>query len=578
MSFSGETAPEVIVVGSGPAGVSAAWPLVRAGLRVLMLDAAEGDLAGRAANRPIEAFRNDPARWADAFGQDLAGLHADPGISPKFATPLGRAVLGGFAEANGLTTEGFLAAGALAAGGLSNIWGALATPFDDEDLKGFPGGSKALAASYASVAQRIGLSGDACGGDAPVDGITPLTAPAARLLARRRPASQDRGFVLKRATNAVITQARDEREGCNACGLCLYGCSRGAIYSSASELPALKRFHNFAYISGHRVVDVSPAPDGQAVEAIVGGVRRRLIAERVVLAAGTIATSGLALRRLGLIDHPVRLLSNPTAGAAFLTPALIGCDLPEESFGLGQLFYELPLGQAPGRAAGVLYGADTLPLDLIASRLPLSRPVALRAARALAPAVLMASCYLPGAFSNNRLVAGRTGTLRVEGHQTEEAESLLHLAMGRLSAELRPLGAWRLPKSTSRPDPRRRRPLRRNPAHGRPWRGLDLGRRGTDRLRRPLCRRRRGPAEPARQAPHPDHHGQRRPHRPRRSRGRALGPDGAFRRSPDPPQRPCRGLGGVFEAPCPSLHGRPKKFRSSPRKRGPRFFCCPAEV
>ena len=149
----------------------------------------------------------------------------------------------------------------------------------------------------------------------------------------------------------------------------------------------------------------------------------------------------------------MRLHSNPVGGMAFLVPGLIGQALPARSFGLGQLFYTLDLapGGAPGvEVAGVLYGADTLPLAPIADRLPLTRPAALRVARALAPALLLATGYLPGAWSDNRLWVeedGADGRLRIEGRQTVDAERLLARGFATLAGRMRRRGAWALPGS-----------------------------------------------------------------------------------------------------------------------------------
>ena len=111
---------EVIIIGSGPAGVSAAWPLVRAGVSVLMLDAS-GVMPDALPHQSLAALRNDPNRLEAELG--FAGALATGGISPKFATPLARAALAGFERSAGVTTNGYMALGSYAAGGLSRIEG-----------------------------------------------------------------------------------------------------------------------------------------------------------------------------------------------------------------------------------------------------------------------------------------------------------------------------------------------------------------------------------------------------------------------------------------------------------------------
>ncbi len=429
--------PQVIIVGSGPAGVSAAWPLVRAGVRVLMLDAATGPVAASPAAESAAAFRADPERWRYQFGGDLAGLAAGGDRSPKFATPLARSVGADYAEALGLQTRGFFAAGALARGGLSTLWGALAAEPPVSDLAEFPGGAAGMRPCFDAVRARIGV---------PEPTAAAITSEAARRVFARL---QGR-IAVEPAPNAVLDAPRDGRLACAHTGLCLWGCSRRAIYDAADELPLLRRFATFAYRPGHRVTRLYADGDRHGLEVEAGGARLTFRAGTVLLAAGTIATAALALPRLGLAGRPAPLLTNPAAATAFVVPGLIGAALPDQSFSLGQLFYRLPVeesGIPPWAAAGVLYGGDALPLELIASRLPLSRPVALRLARALAPALVMATCYLPGGFSRNRITVGE-GSVSIEGETPPATRRRLRDAVRDLTRAIVP-AALPLPGATS---------------------------------------------------------------------------------------------------------------------------------
>jgi choline dehydrogenase-like flavoprotein len=429
----------IVIIGSGPAGISAAWPLVEAGLQVLMLDAAGAVPLPAAPTGTIGELRRSADRAAILFGDQPPRPAPITNRSPKLATVLARAVGAGFHDRLGLTSDGFFTLGTLASGGLTNIWGAMASTLDDRDLDSFPGGAAAMRAAYARVSARIGTGG----------GTAELAAPIRTLL--RHHAGLDDGLALSVANNAVLAEARDGRESCTQCGLCLWGCARRSIYNAADELPALRRWPNFTYRTGQYVQDIVPDAGGHLL--IIDGAAPLLV-RHVILAAGTIATTALALRRLGAFDVDVRLLNNPLAALATLVPAHIGAPLPERSFSLAQLQFSLGL---PGGvvSAGTLYAADTLPASVIADRLPLSRPLALRFARALMPALALATFFLPGSFSRNhiRLASGTAKRLSITGEQPAETRAALTDAGRRLGRLLRRRGAYALPGSLTIAEP-----------------------------------------------------------------------------------------------------------------------------
>ena len=435
---------DVIVVGSGPAGVSAAWPLVKAGVRVVMLDASSAPLPVRADHDDLAALRTDPARWKTELG--LSGSIADSGVSPKLSTPLARATLAGFNQAAGVTAQGYMALGSHASGGLSRIWGALAARYSDADLATFGANAADIETAYERIAERVGISG---GQDLDHADIASLTPPVAHFAGNHRRLDTPAAFRLVTAPNAVLAEGREDRLGCNACGLCLHGCNRGSIYHSALELPALRGFGNFSHKSGAVVQRLSFDEGGQIVQARTGSELVHFRAPVVILAAGTLATTSLALRRIGLTGVRVRLESNPVGGMAFIVPRFAGRALPPSGFGLGQLFYTLDI--APGvEAAGVFYGADGLPLAPVADRLPFTRPYALRVARALAPALVLATTYLPGRFSSNQITVeddGAVGRIHIVGAQSPEAERLLSQSFGELARLARHRGMWAIPGS-----------------------------------------------------------------------------------------------------------------------------------
>ncbi|HEY1735239.1 MAG TPA: GMC oxidoreductase, partial [Methylovirgula sp.] len=252
-------------------------------------------------------------------------------------------------------------------------------------------------------------------------------------------------FSLKPATNAVTDQEMDGRAPCSRCGACLFGCPSRSIYDSAYEIPALRRFPNFRYLGDHFVRAIVSDDGHHALDVETKGMRRLIRAPILVMAAGTLATTPLILRRLKWIDRAVRLLTNPAAATAFVVPHLIGAARPQYAFSLGQLFYRLH----EASAAGVIYGADALPLDLFAARLPLSRPASLQLSEAMAPALLVANCYLPGELSQNIMRVTKDGETNIEGRSSDEGRAALRTAVAELRRQMRKLGAFSVPGTTS---------------------------------------------------------------------------------------------------------------------------------
>jgi choline dehydrogenase-like flavoprotein len=440
----------VIVVGSGPAGVSAAHPLLEAGVPVVMIDASLPTAVPSSPTGDIAGFRGRPDRWVTQFGADLACLNVTGDQSPKLATPFARAALAGYAEALGLSAARFLALGSMSSGGLSNIWGAAVAVYGDDELRGFPLSRADLMQSYTAVMRRIGTSGPGEQAGIAMPEGPQLTRPLKQLWEAAQRTAAPNGFVLSRAANAVLMDDRPARGACVRCGLCLWGCQRGSIYTSRHDLSALMAFPHFTYRPGVRARRLLPSSERPSIWVETDGGTAIMTGQRILLACGTIATTALVLRALNR-DGPVRLLTNPVGAMAFVVPRLLGTEPPPQSFALAQLAFRAK--SADGHEmAGMLYGADALPLAAIANRLPVSRPAALRLSRAMSSALVIASCYLPGRYSSNimRLDGkGQDAPVVVEGGNQVDSDRAFRTVGRQLQSALRRLGAYRLPGSFS---------------------------------------------------------------------------------------------------------------------------------
>ena len=450
---------DILIIGSGPAAISAAWPMVRAGLSITMIDAGSGKLPSLPVATSFSAWRRqNKQKIYDVLGEDFGGLADNGDFSPKFSTPLGRAILTESAHrAPLINAPNAIIARAFASGGQSTIWGAFCTAFDDNDLREFPISARDLAQGYKVTAERIGLAGMRDdldrfhGSNLPLLDPLPLSRPAQVLLDSYAKSPKRQDFILGYARNAVLTHGRGNRGGCVQCGLCLYGCARGSIYNSALELPALSAFPRFTYLQGVEARKLISLKGGsQAVQVERSGETFEIRSQKLLLGAGTIGTTALLLEYFKRYDENVRLLCNPVAGMAFVVPRFFCEPLPEHGFGLGQLSYCISLDGSEDYATGVIYSADTLPLSLFAERMPLTRPLALAFSAAIAPALLMVTAYLSSDASNIALRLIRDvdrAVIVVESATMDETREMLLRVGSRLRSAFGKLGAYLVPGS-----------------------------------------------------------------------------------------------------------------------------------
>ncbi|KPH05619.1 GMC family oxidoreductase (plasmid) [Rhizobium acidisoli] len=423
---------DFIIIGSGPAGVSAAFPLIAAGRRVLMLDA--GDDAGS----------QEESRSVRVLGSDLESLRADDGSSPKLQTPVSRGILERFQRESGISGDGFKPIGSLARGGLSNIWGAQVSYLDAGDVKDWPIDLASLQGSYERVSQRIGISTNAdvttgSNGEA----VLPLGATAAHVLHRHKAAKPaDGSFRLFPAANAILSEARAGRAACDLRGDCLYGCPSGAIYNSRQDLLALRKSPHFRLLDMRAV---SLARDsGWTVQTADGS---SFSAPRILLAAGVLGTAALLADLLPIGEKGLRLLNSPTLAIPLLSPARL-LRSPTPTHSLAQLGLSLRYGDgASDYVTGAIYEIGSLPAQSFVNRMPLGRRAGRAAFELIAGSLLVATIYYPGDQSRSSIHRDDTAKkgLTVRGGFAEGFEIRAEALKKALRREWNRLGLIPLP-------------------------------------------------------------------------------------------------------------------------------------
>ena len=447
---------DVIIVGSGPAGVSAALPLVEAGLSVLMVDGGQKADILAPTQTFLTARIDDNEQWKWMIGKKFHALQMHDAVSPKLRVPTHKYVFEGFPVANQIEAEDFVAVGSLATGGLANAWGCGVARLSVDELAEFPFHADDIENSYETVARRIGISGCQDDDMSAYFGLDEWSQPPIKMDAlhsrlyhqytKRRSNFAPLGFRLGRSRVAALSENHAGREACDNSGNCLWGCPRHALYSASDELSLLKSYQNFHYESGYVVEGIDC---NEKFVSVVGcevksRKRRSFNSHKVFLAAGTLATTRLALKALKL-NHPVPLLSCPTAAFLLWLPRLLGT-ARLSAFGLGQLSFSLSL-HGGVTALGSTFGTTGLPVTEFVRQVPFRRRYGVDLLRGLLSSCLVGNLFLPGDLSTAKAELRDDGSLLVKGGYSDAVPAFMSGAAKRLRQAYWKLGAILLPTS-----------------------------------------------------------------------------------------------------------------------------------
>jgi choline dehydrogenase-like flavoprotein len=300
------------VVGSGPAGISCVQALLAAGRQVTILGPGLQLEPAREHARAILAA-SDPSHWASGSAFLKEGVTGGAsGIPLKLAYGSDypyRQVPG----ATSIAYDGPETKPSYAAGGLSTVWGGAVLPFRQNDIADWPVSLKDLEPCYRAVLQWMPLAAgdDALSDFFPLYSSSYAALPASRqsrnllasLDAKRAPLNAD-GFYFGASRLAV--HAAGPQPPCALCGLCMYGCPHGLIYSSEQTLASLLATGRVSYKPGVTVQSVHETQDGVLIRGIgPEGAPAEFRSDRVFIGAGALNTTAILLRSLQQYDMPV---------------------------------------------------------------------------------------------------------------------------------------------------------------------------------------------------------------------------------------------------------------------------------
>ena len=165
--------------------------------------------------------------------------------------------------------------------GFSTVWGAAMLPYRDADMDDWPIKNMDLEKHYRAVAEIAGLAAqrDEFGGTVSV-ALRPSAAippsrqaeSAFKQLQRHRAGLRERGWHLAARVLAVRAADNAGGIGCVYCGLCMYGCPYGCIYTSADTVQRIARGRKNSRINAMSLSPALREDSGKVIfRAIIAG-------------------------------------------------------------------------------------------------------------------------------------------------------------------------------------------------------------------------------------------------------------------------------------------------------------------
>jgi choline dehydrogenase-like flavoprotein len=434
---------DVIVVGSGPSAVNAAYPLVEAGKQVTILDVGNVDDVYGPLIPPkgfVEIRKSDHGQHRFFLGDEFEGVPFGEARVGAQLTPPRTHILRDAERLAPAETGDFCAMESFALGGLGAGWGAGAFAFGDDEFRGSLLTRAVLDPHYEIVAERTGITADR-------DDLLPFFGDLKAMLPpmeidsnaetvlgrylRRRKEFNSLGFYVGRTPLAVCTVEHRGRGPHGYHDMDFWADDR-SVYRPRWTVEELSRYPSFRYVPRRFVLSFRET-DSAGVEITARNVDSGSIeiytASHVILAAGALGSARIVLRSLGLYETRVPILCNPYSYVPVVNLGMLGREARDRRSSLAQLtaIYEQP-GPDGARVQAQYFSYRSLLTFKLLKEAPMPFREGIRMMRALIPlfgilGLNHADAPNPSRYCVLHRVGGdETDKLEIRGELTPEEE------------------------------------------------------------------------------------------------------------------------------------------------------------
>jgi choline dehydrogenase-like flavoprotein len=400
---------ETILIGSGLAGVHAAYPLVERGLSVAIVDVGHAsDVPHDSDTRTFEEIRrSDPEQYKIFLGSDFSGIDVGQGHFRAMVSGRRSFVVQGGEFHAPLSVNGIQIPQSFARGGFSEAWSGGCEIFDEEELEAVGLPPYEMREHYQRVIDRIGVSGEA-------EGFTlqkPLKLDDAASELQKRAVEKkkirDQGFAVEQPKHAILTEDKNGRKAHQYRDMDYWDNGGRSLYRASYTLDDLLQKPKFSYISQRLVIRVRDSADGVEIVArnVESGREEKFAGKTAVLAAGAINTTRLLLRSFNRYNTAAPIILKNHYYIPCFFPPRLGKRARPHRHSFAQLCIH---GVERSRGMSELYGQLLTYNSLLLSKLvryaPLPVPEAFSALTMLTPALVFADLRFPSVMSEGHHV------------------------------------------------------------------------------------------------------------------------------------------------------------------------------